>query len=65
LADADCLGDALPAARVLDPVIDPSAWSELATRADPEAVTFADRRLERTWQRRVLGYGEVAAAGDI
>jgi hypothetical protein len=59
LADAGRLGDDLPAARVVGPAIDGSAWDELATRAEPEAVTFADRRLERAWQRRVLGYEEV------
>jgi hypothetical protein len=61
LADADRLGDDLPAARVVGRAIDPSAWDELRTRADPESVTFADRRLERAWQRRVLGYEEVVA----
>jgi hypothetical protein len=63
LTDAERLGDDLPAARVVGPAIDPSAWDELITRADPEAVTFANRRLERAWQRRVLGYEEVAAPG--
>ena len=42
LADAERLGDDLPAARVVGPVIDPTAWEELTTRADPETVTFAD-----------------------
>ena len=45
--------------------IDPSAWDELRTRADPESVTFADRRLERAWQRRVLGYEEVVARAQV
>jgi hypothetical protein len=65
LADAERLGDDLPAARVVGPAIDPSAWDELITRADPETVTFADRRHERAWQRRVLGYEEVAARGAV
>jgi hypothetical protein len=64
LADADRLGNDLRAARIVELVIDPSAWRKLARRADPEAVTFAGRRLERAWQRRVLGYGEIAAPGD-
>jgi hypothetical protein len=63
LADAGRLGDELPAARVVGPHIGPFAWHDLVVRADPEAVTFADRRLERALQRRVLGYEEVAAAG--
>jgi hypothetical protein len=51
------------------PVPQPAAYAAtgnvpLAARADPEAVTFAGHRLERAWQRRVLGYGEVAAPGD-
>jgi Radical SAM superfamily/B12 binding domain len=65
VANAGRLGYDLPAARVVDPVIDPIAWGELTTRADAEAVTFANRGLERAWQRRVLGYGEVAAPGAI
>jgi hypothetical protein len=36
--------------------------NELTTRADPETVIFADRRLERAWQRRMLGYGDIAPA---
>jgi hypothetical protein len=28
-------------------------------------VTFADRQLERAWQRRVLGYQEIAAPRAI
>jgi hypothetical protein len=63
LDDAARLGADLPAARVIGPAIDPSAWNELAARADPEAVTFADRRLERAWQRQVLGYDEVVTPG--
>jgi hypothetical protein len=65
VADAEHLAADLPAARVVDTAIDPSAWDELTTRADPEAVTFADRRLERDWQRRVLGYGEVPAPQPV
>jgi radical SAM superfamily enzyme YgiQ (UPF0313 family) len=65
LADAERLGDDLPAARVVGPAIDQTAWHELATRADPESVTFADRRLERAWQLRVLGYEEVVAPGAV
>jgi hypothetical protein len=63
LVAAERLGNDLPSARVIGPTIDPSAWKELAARADPEAVTFADRRLERAWQRQVLGYDEVVAPG--
>ncbi len=62
LADAERLGVDLPAARVIGPAPDSSAWDELTTRADPEAVTFADRRLECDWQRRVLRYGDVSPA---
>jgi hypothetical protein len=62
LTAAERLGNDLPAARVVGPAIDPAAWDELMVRADPEAVVFADRRLERAWQRRVLGYGEFAAS---
>jgi hypothetical protein len=65
LAVTERLGDDLPAARIVGPAIDPSAWNELAARADPEAVTFADRRLERAWQREVLGYGEFIAPGAV
>jgi hypothetical protein len=50
---------------VVDPGIEPTAWIELTTRANPETVTFADRRLERAWQRRVLGYEEVVAPGAV
>jgi hypothetical protein len=56
----DPLLDALAALNA-DRAIEPSAWDELKTRADPESVTFADRRLERAWQRRVLGYEELVA----
>jgi hypothetical protein len=62
LAAAERLGEDLPAARIVDVDIDARAWDELRRRADPEAVTFADRRLERAWQRRVLGYQEVASS---
>ncbi|MDR3639306.1 MAG: B12-binding domain-containing radical SAM protein [Isosphaeraceae bacterium] len=64
LADAERLGGDLPAARIIGPPIDRSAWDELTVRADPEAVTFADRRCERAWQRRVLGYAEVSVPGE-
>jgi hypothetical protein len=40
----------------------PETWLDLAQRADPEAVAFADRRLEERWIRTVLGHGEIAGA---
>jgi len=65
LAHAERLGEELPAARVVSAAVDPDAWEALTTRADPEAVTFADRRLEGAWQRQVLGYGEIAAPRTV
>jgi radical SAM superfamily enzyme YgiQ (UPF0313 family) len=61
VADAAALGAALPGARVLDAEFDARSWKALRAAADPEAVTFADRRHERAWQRGVLGYGDVSA----
>ncbi|MFO0980987.1 MAG: radical SAM protein [Planctomycetota bacterium] len=54
------LGDDLPGARIIGapPEVEP-AWRELAQRADPECVTFADRALESRWIRNVLGHREV------
>jgi hypothetical protein len=54
-ADAARLGIDLPGARILGPAAD---LSELEASADAECVAFADRSLEATWQRRVLGYGD-------
>ena len=51
-------GHDAPGARILDSDPDSRAWSKLSADADPEAVCFADRRLERAWVRGVLGFGE-------
>jgi hypothetical protein len=59
LRDAERLGVDLPMARILDPQVTPADWDELARRADGEAVAFADRALERRWQVKVLGFGDV------
>jgi hypothetical protein len=44
----------------------PSPYLTGLLLVDPErstyAVAFADRRLERAWQRRALGYEEVVAS---
>jgi tRNA A37 methylthiotransferase MiaB len=53
LADADRLGAELPCARVTD-VPPPEAFRELQRRCDPDAVCFAERDLERAWQRATL-----------
>jgi hypothetical protein len=55
LAHADRLGAELPGARIVGPAGD---LEELARRADADAVVFADRALETSWQRRVLGFGD-------
>jgi hypothetical protein len=62
--DAERLGNELPAARVIAAPLEvaPETWLDLAQRADPEAVAFAERRLEARWIRTVLGHGEIAGA---
>jgi hypothetical protein len=55
---AAVLGLDQPNARVTDRSVDRSLWAHLAETVDPEAVAFADRRLEARWQAEVLGYGE-------
>jgi hypothetical protein len=62
VADAAALGTSLPGARVIDPEVDARSWTALCEHADPEAVAFASRRHELAWQRRVLGYADVADA---
>lgn len=59
--DAALLGVSLPGARVMTfaDELDDADWKHLVTEADPEAVTFADRRLERRWVEQVLGYREI------
>jgi hypothetical protein len=57
---ASRLGDDLCAARIID-AGDARGRGELARHADAEAVAFADRALERDWQRGVLGLGDAAA----
>ncbi|HOX47195.1 MAG TPA: B12-binding domain-containing radical SAM protein [Myxococcota bacterium] len=58
LARAEELGDAQPGAWIpgLAEGVDGPAFAALAARADPAAVAFADRELERRWLRLVLGY---------
>ena len=57
--DAEHLGVTLPGARVSNDAVDAADWRRLQELADPEAVTFADRRLERRWVEQVLGYREI------
>jgi hypothetical protein len=58
LRDAERLGGDLPAARITSGPPSQDEFRELARRADPEAVCFADRGSEAAWQRQVLGYGD-------
>jgi hypothetical protein len=58
LRDAERLGDELPGARIVGEPARAGIVRELARRADPEAVCFADRGSEAAWQRDVLGYGD-------
>ncbi|MFL5443253.1 MAG: B12-binding domain-containing radical SAM protein [Myxococcales bacterium] len=58
LRDVDRLGDDLPGARIVGDPPPPEVLHELARRADPEAICFADRTAEAAWQRDVLGYGD-------
>ena len=57
-ADAARLGGELPGARIVGPAGEGVDVSRLEANADAECVVFADRALEATWQRRVLGYGD-------
>ncbi|MCB1160048.1 MAG: radical SAM protein, partial [Leptospiraceae bacterium] len=50
------LGMSLPAARILDPKIDSDTFERLKEEADPEAISFASRLLEKRWTAEVLGY---------
>lgn len=52
------LGDTRPRARILTPELDRADWQALRAEADPEAVSFADRRLERAWVELALGYAD-------
>lgn len=54
--DAGRLGDELPGARIVG--VSSDGFARLQAEADPECVTFADRSLEASWQREVLGYGD-------
>jgi hypothetical protein len=54
--DAARLGDELPGARIVGG--SQHGFERLRAEADPECVVFADRSLEATWQRQVLGYGD-------
>src|SRR4051812_48311800 len=58
LRNAERLGADLPAARIVSGAPSRDEFRELAGRADPEAVCFADRGAEAVWQREVLGYGD-------
>jgi len=58
LRDAERLGGDLPAARIVSGPPSQDEFHELARRADPGAVCFADRAAEAAWQREVLGYGD-------
>jgi hypothetical protein len=58
LRDAERLGEDLPGARIVGDPPPPEVVRELARRADPEAICFADRAAEAAWQRDVLGYGD-------
>ena len=58
LRDAERLGGDLPAARITSGALSADEFRELARRADPEAVCFADRAAEAAWQTEVLGYGD-------
>jgi len=58
IRDAERLGGDLPAARIIAGAPSRDEFQELARRADPEAVSFADRASEAAWQRDILGYGD-------
>src|SRR5205085_282210 len=53
LCDAERLGSDLPGARIVDRA---HSLADLARRADPESVCFADRPTEAEWQASFLGY---------
>jgi hypothetical protein len=60
LAHAETLGSEIPGARIVGDITleqDMAALTELAGRADPEAVVFASRQLERWWTANVIGSG--------
>jgi hypothetical protein len=57
LRDAERLGIGLPAARITGAVT-PAQFEELSRRAGADFVAFADPALERSWQERVLGFGD-------
>ena len=59
LTHLDRLGTTLPGARILDTECDGTAWQLLRAELDPESIVFADRELERRWQRECVGYGSV------
>ncbi|TGK12177.1 radical SAM protein [Leptospira fletcheri] len=52
------LGGEFPGARILDQEFHEGAWEALSESADPEAVLFANRNLEKKWCWEVLGYSE-------
>jgi hypothetical protein len=58
LRDAERLGGDLPAARIVGGPATAEEIRDLARRADPGAVCFADRGAEAAWQSEVLGYGD-------
>nr|HNI27560.1 B12-binding domain-containing radical SAM protein [Leptospiraceae bacterium] len=51
------LGYSLPGARIFNETVSESDWKKLSD-ADPEAVCFAHRPLERRWTNEVLNYSE-------
>jgi hypothetical protein len=57
LEHAEELGAEREAARVMDREIDRALWAELVTRADPAAVSFAERSYEAAWVRGVVELG--------
>jgi hypothetical protein len=62
LLAAEDLGGPLPGARVVGgPAGADAAFRELARRADPESVAFADRRVEARWTAEVLRYTDAAS----
>jgi tRNA A37 methylthiotransferase MiaB len=63
LRGAARLGDDLPGARIVGEVSH-EAFDELARTAEPDLVCFADQRLERAWQRGVLGFADVRPAAS-
>jgi hypothetical protein len=57
LERAEQLGEELEAARILDTELERDVWSQLVTRADPSAITFAHRAHEAAWVQGVVEYG--------